>query len=352
MRNHLVWIKLLPLLLLMFPLVSAAGIPQTGFETGKAGASVATYKRGLLAKRAAAVGEKALGGETLQGELAGNWDFVTGVLAFPYTSEDGLDLYQVALTLPGESLGNQRYAVAGWQREAFFLDTGDGVPRLMSAELIDPAFVPEPQDALFESGQLWLVTYVPYQEIEELERNPDFYADYPGAASNADVRFVTDDAGEVLQVAIDIFDSFDEYQYSVEPVIGDRFNLGFKGYDLAEPDIFYIRYYFDQPIAITDEVSIERRYYVPDGSSDTALPQAFDAADLELFLILEGVAEDTAGEASFAYNTPSPLGYTWGEAKSSPAASSGSSGVVSPLLSLMLIVLLLNRRRQSMPRIR
>ena len=337
---------------LVWPLVTTAGIPQSGFDTGtrKNGGPVAAYKRTATDSRAGSTRTKQLGGETLVGQLEGSWDAVTGVIAFPYQSEGGLDLFQVALTLPAASVGEDQYAASGWHREAFFLDTGDGVPRLVSAELIDPEFVPDPQDALFESGQLWAVTYLPYREIEELERDPNFYADYDGGASNADLRFVTDDEGDVLQLAVDIYDAFDEYLYTVEPQIGDQFNLGFKGYDLAEPDIFYIHYYFADTVAITDDMSLERRYYVPSAATDPELPDGFDSADLDLFLILEGVSE-VNDEATFAYNTPTTLGYTWGMAQQ-PAttgqANSGGSGAIGlgALVMLLLGGCLRMRRRR------
>lgn len=285
-------------------------------------------------------GQKALGGETLTGEFAGDWDVVTANVTFPYDEISELDLLFVALSLPATAQGDNQYAAPGWNRELFFLDIGDGVPRLLSAALLDVNHSPDPDDAVTESGQLWLVQFVLYREIDELNRNANFYDSYPDEASNADLRFVTDDDGEVLQVVVDIYDEFDDYMYSVEPLDGDSFNPGILGYDLADPDSVYIMYYFDELIALSDDMSLERRYYVPSGAGDTALPEDFDSADTPLTVVFEGQAGE--GETlEFGYSPARSLGYTWGKAQqiAEPTAQASSSGAISPLISLLFMLM-------------
>ncbi len=279
---------------------------------------------------------KAQGGDTLTGELSGEWDEVAAVITFPWHSEEGLDLNLVALSLPTQPLGGARYSATGWQRELFFLDFGDGVPRLLSSYLLDAQFSPQAGDVIDQAGQLWYSQYALYQEAEELAADPDFYAGYADGAAVADIRFVTSDTGEVLQVAIDIYDDAGNYQYSVEPQVGDRLNPSFIGYDLQQPDILYALFYFDQPTQLSQAISLQRAYYVPNASSDATLPEGFDAATLELALLFEGV-KSVDGEYSFAYSTPEGLGYTWGEAQQDAQSSGSGSGSLSPWLLLLLL---------------
>lgn len=314
--------------------------------------STVNYKHSRKAN--SAILAKAQGGETLHGELSGAWDAVSAVVTFPWQSEEGLDLNLVALSLPAQALGNAQYSATGWQRELFFLDLGDGVPRLLSSYLIDADFSPQSGDVIDQSGQLWISQYALYQEAEELAADADYYAGYAEEAAVADVRFVANDAGEVLQVAIDIYDDAGNYQYSVEPQINDRLNPSFLGYDVQQPDILYALFYFEQPTPLSQPISLQRTYYVPNANSDSTLPVGFDASELELAVLFEGV-KSLQGESSFAYSTPQGLGYTWGQAQqsnqssnngigSSSGSGSGSgSGMVTPWLLILLSALALLR---------
>ncbi|MEN8720633.1 MAG: hypothetical protein ABF296_10275 [Oceanococcaceae bacterium] len=297
---------------------------------------------------------KALGGETLQGTLAGEWDQVFGAVVYPggFADEPG-EFFFVGMALPASATAPGQYDVPGWHREGFFLDAGDGVPRLVAAALLDPAFVPEAGGAHSVAGQLWVSQHVLYQEIEELQRNPDFYASYPQGAINADFSFVTDDEGQVLELLVDIYDEFDQYLYSVRPQPGDLYNPGSTAYELSQPDFVFIGYFFDQLQPFGDDVSLVRDHIVPSAESDPTLPEGVDTADLEVFLILEGGRETTDGDAEFAYGDLIPLGYTWGEAKTllegdvgaePDAGGSGGSGTTG--LPLLMALLGLGRARR------
>lgn len=311
--------------------------------------SLVTYKRDGAAKSAVQARAKMLGGEGLQAGLAGQWDTVDAVVTFPFTGDGGLELQVVALGLPAEFVGGDQYRASGWHRELFFLDIGDSVPRLLSAYLLDPEFEPEPDEALIESGQLWLVPYVLYQEAEELAGDPDFYAGFPEGAVSADVLFVADADGNVIDASVDIYDTAGEYQYSVVPQVGDRYNPGFVAYDLNDPDILYVLTYFDELVEFTDEISVERRYVVPSAATDPQLPAGFDSADLAMSFLLEGIASDN-GEAVFGYSDLQSLGYTWGEAKDTavaPVGGGGGSGGIGPWLLVLLAGLAAWRRRPA-----
>lgn len=292
--------------------------------------SAVMYKRATSAPQPAKAGD--LGGETLSHGLSGVWDDVRGVVTFPWSAQGGVALQLVAMSLPAVAAGHERFTSAGWYRELFFLDVGDGVPRLLSAYLADPEFQPGAQDLIDQSGQLWLSQFLLYQEAEELQADPDFYLGYNEGAAVADLRFVTNPEGEVLQVVVDIYSDAGEYQYSVAPRPGDRLNPSFVGYDTANPDVLYALFYFADPQPLEKALSLQRRYYVPSGLTDSALPNDFDAAGLRLSFLLEGFA-DEGGAARFGYSELKDLGYAWGDAK---ASSSGSGAAAWPLLVLAL----------------
>lgn len=293
-----------------------------------------------LPQRKSLVSSKALGGEVLQGELAGEWDEVFGALAYPteLPGEEG-EFFLVGMLLPAQAAGAGQYDVPGWHREGFFLDAGDGVPRLVAAALLDPEFVPEAGNPHTASGQLWTSQFVLYQEIEELERNANFYDSYPEGASSADLSFVTDDDGNVLELLVDIFDEFGEYRYTVAPQPGDLYNPGSTAFELSQPDFVYIGYFFDDLQPFGEDVSLVRDYIVPSAETDPNLPEGFDSADLEMFLILEGGRETDDSGAEFRYSTPKALGYTWGEANSivgGDSSRSGGGALGLPMLTLLL----------------
>lgn len=324
--------------------------------TSKAGS--AAFKS--LPQRKTRAPAKALGGETLQGTLAGEWDQVFGAVVYPGGLEDEPgEFFLVGIALPASATAPGQYDVPGWHREGFFLDAGDGVPRLVAASLLDPAFVPEAGGAHSVAGQLWVSQYVLYQEIEELQRNPDFYATYPEGASNADFSFVTDDDGQVLELLVDVYDEFDQYMYSVRPQPGDLYNPGSTAYELSQPDFVFIGYYFDELLPFGDDVSLVRDHIVPSAETDPTLPDGVDTAGLEMFLILEGGRETTDGGAEFGYGDLIPLGYTWGEAKilldgdigndpddGSPRGS-GGSGALGGLWLMVLLGAGLRTARRS-----
>lgn len=308
----------------------------------------ATFKS--LPQRKLRAPAKALGGETLQGSLAGEWDQVFGAVVYPGEFDDQPgEFFFVGMALPAFATAPGQYDVPGWHREGFFLDAGDGVPRLLASALLDPAFVPEAGGAHSMAGQLWVSQHVLYQEIEELQRNPDFYASYPQGASSADLSFVTDDAGQVLELLVDIYDEFDQYLYSVRPQPGDLYNPGSTAYELSQPDFVFIGYFFDELQPFGDEASLVRDHIVPSADADPTLPDGVDTADLEVFLIIEGGRETTDGVTEFAYGDLIPLGYTWGEAKtllegnlgSDPDAGSARGSGGSGTLGLPLLMALL-----------
>lgn len=359
-----IWLLAILSTALLWPGLAAAAASHSGFGTGNDGIDRGTsknlpvYKHSTPAFHNKSFAPKTLGGETLQSRLDGSFDIVEGLLTFPWTSPDdpNLELELVAMSLPATATGSDNgYTVSGWHREFFFLDVGDSVPRLLSARLIDPEFVPDPDDLVTESGQLWIAEFNIYQEGEELERDPDFYAGFPLGGAFADLRFVTDADGNVLELVVDIFDGEGEnYLYTIPPRVGDRLNPTLNGYDLAEPDIVYLLLYFDDVIAVTDDLFVQRQYFVPTGAIDPALPEGFDSGTLRLSFFLEGIRSAGDG-ALFSYGDVETFDYTWAEAKSAdapPPAAGGrsSSGALSLTLLTMLLGLGWARRRAARTR--
>ena len=337
-------IGLIPILgaALLLPLQNATASVQYCEEPhcGSSGTRVksqAAYKRATPAFQNKALAAKELGGETLQSRLDGQLDVVTGVLTFPWISPAGVDLELVAMSLPATATGADNYEVSGWHRELFFLDVGDSVPRLLSAFLVDPEFVPEAQDQVAASGQLWISQYMIYQEAAELAGDPDFYAGFGAGGAVADLRFVTDDAGNVLEMVVDIYDGAGDYQYSVPPQVGDRYNPSFTGYDLNEPDIFYALFYFEDLIEFSDALSIQRRHFVPNASIDPQLTEGFDSGPIRLSFFLEGI-RDKGDEREFSYGEVDSFGYTWAEAKAVQAPGGGGSSGAPGLPMLVLLL--------------
>lgn len=308
-----------------------------------------SYKQRVLRQKSTGDAQS-LGGETLQAQLAGQWDEVNAIVAFPYQTSDGLDLQLVAMSLPATADGNEQYSAPGWHRELFFLDVGDSVPRLLSSYLVDTAFTPDPQDALMQSGQLWIAPHMLYQEAEELAGDPDFYSGYEFGAAPADMRFVADASGNVLEIAVDIYDDASNYLYSVEPATGDRYNPSFIGYDLEEPDVLYALSYFEDLTTFTDTLALQRRYHVPSGDNDPALPAGFDSAVSDVSVFMEG-GSFFDGEGSFAYGPLTSLGYTWGNAKAqAPVGETGGVNSGAFGLPLLVLFMLLGVVRQTASR--
>lgn len=252
--------------------------------------------------------------ETLTGDLAGDWDVVTGFVTFPF-SFDGIETdYLLVRGLPTERLpGGDTYQVNHWKRSAYWIDAGDGAPRLLSSELLDPNYVPDPDDPddpFVDGGELNFAQLVLYREQG---RN---YSAYPQQAAFGNLFFVVDPAsGEVIDAAIDLYDAGSVYEKTVFLFEGDSLLPLLITYKLDEPEFLYYAEYGDYitlsqgfDIGLADHVP--GRHFVDPALNDVG----FDAAAAPLMLLLEGFAEVPGDDPLWAYSKVFPLNYTWNEA--------------------------------------
>jgi hypothetical protein len=256
----------------------------------------------------------AVQGETLFGDMSGEWDRVTGFVTFPHSFDGIEDDYLLLRGLPAERLpDSDTYQINGWNRSTYWIDTGNGVPRLLSSELLEPNYVPEPDDPFKDSGELNFSQLIRYREQGRDYDNEGF----PGGAAFGSLFFLVDPAdGEVIDAVIALFDAnnqFEKVEYLYE---GDEMQPLLISYKLDEPEYLYYAEY-GEFIVLSENVEIGPANHVP--GVDFVDPDLdkleFNAATAPLFLLLEGFAASAEPEVDpvWAYSTPNPLGYNWGQ---------------------------------------
>ena len=251
-------------------------------------------------------------GEALFGDLVGDWDVVTGFVTIPYSFDGITDDYLLLRGLPTERLpDSDTYQVDNWTRSAYWIDVGDGVPRVLSSQLLDPYYVPAGDDLLEQSGELNYSPLVLYKIPGE------DYSQFDREAAYGIVFFITDPAsGEVIDAVIDLYSENFEYEYTDYLYEGDQLMPLLITYKLDEPEFLYYAEY-GEFITLSQDVEIGLANHVPGVDFvDPDLDQLeFDAATVPLVLLLEGFAEsdDPEGDPVWAYSTPNPLGYSWGQ---------------------------------------
>lgn len=264
----------------------------------------------LQRERAAAARPKgALPGQSLFGELPGTWDYVTGYVTFPYLLEGSTPDQLLLRGLPTERLTGDLYQVQGWQRSAYWIDAGDGIPRVLASELIMPGYVPDPADPFTDSGDLNFGQLILYREAGR------DYSSYPEGGAFGTLWFVADpQTGEVIDAIVDLYDAASEYEKTVFLFEGDSLKPLLITYRLSEPEFLYYAEYGDF-IPLTQDVSIGLANHVPGVDFVDPFLNAigFDA-NQPLELLLEGYLDLGNGEAQWAYSEVYPLGYNWPEA--------------------------------------
>jgi len=254
-------------------------------------------------------------GETLFGDMIGDWDRVTGFVTIPH-SFDGIDDDYVLLRgLPAERLpDSDTYQVNGWTRSAYWIDVGDGVPRLLSSELLEPNYVPEPDDPFEDSGELNFSQLVRYRE-----QGRDYDKEgFAGGAAFGSLFFLVDPAsGEAIDAVIALFDANNEFEKVEFLYEDDNLQPLLISYKLDEPEYLYFAEYGGF-IPLSQAFTIELANHIPNVDFvDPELAELeFDAANVPLVLLLEGFAEpeDPKDDPVWAYSDIHPLGYTWGQA--------------------------------------
>ncbi len=252
-----------------------------------------------------------ISGESLFGDLAGQWDSVNAFVTVPFSDSGAVDDQLLVRGLPTQMLpGGDRYEAEGWTRSAYWFDIGNGIPRLLSSALIDPTYVPEPGDPFTDSGHLNFSELVLYQE-----EGRDYSA-YPEDGAFGSLFFVADpQTGEVLDIVIALNDADGAFEKVAPLFVGDRLKPLVITYRLAEPEFLYYSEYGDY-ITLNDDVDIGLANHVPgvDFFDPDLFAAGFDANSASLNLLLEGYREGMGGNDEWAYSAVQPLGYTWGEA--------------------------------------
>ncbi|MFO7552859.1 MAG: hypothetical protein R6W80_15740 [Haliea sp.] len=282
----------------------------------------------------------------LQGSIDGNWDSVTGWITFPTYSDTEHLLYVLLRGFDGTLQSGSNYSFGGWNGKLFWIDLGDGVPRLLPAALWNDQYVPGTGELPAQSGRLYLSSNVLYRQAG---------ADYPvtqwaDEAAWADLWFVTDENNQLKEISVDLYDDNANYLESRSLAPGDQLQILSQAYDLTDPTIVWMVFYMDFK-TLNGQPTISEQHLEPNiDFTDTDLLKyagsQFDSRALNLDLLLEGTGTDSNDNTVYGYNTPTSLGYTWAEMAvladggTLGAASSGSSGggAMSWLLLLLGMV--------------
>jgi hypothetical protein len=289
----------------------------------------------LVARRNASKGSPSPDPTPFYGEIAGNWDDVDGYFSLPYNVEKLGEVNILLRGFPARPVGGVRYAVEGWDRSVYWLDVGDGTPRLLQALELANDYVPEADDYFFDSevvvdtcsaGARCTLNLVPYLRYQE------FGADYTdrGAEENGVVfdeiqlAFVTDGEGDAIDAAV-LFDP-EDVPDAIQPFeLGDKILLATLAYKIDEPEYIYALGYMEAFAPLTLDASIGRANYIPGTDFiDPELPPDLDAGNRPVRLILDassghGDGYGTGGErppGAFSYAGPFALGFVWRNAQS------------------------------------
>ena len=269
------------------------------------------------------------------GDIAGDWDDVDGYFSLPYNVATVGQLNILLRGFPARPVGGGRYAVEGWDRSVYWLDVGDGTPRLLQALELASDYVPESDDYFFDSdavtktcsaGARCTLNLVPYLRYQE------FGADYTdrGAEENGvhfdeiQLAFVTDGDGDAIDAAV-LFDE-EEVPEAIQPFeLGDKILLATLAYKIDEPEYIYALGYMTAFAPLTLDAGISRANHVPGVDfMDPDLPADLDAGNRPVRLILDASAGRGDGYGTggtrppdaFFYGGPFDLGFTWKNAQS------------------------------------
>lgn len=274
------------------------------------------------------------GAGTFYGEIAGAWDDVDGYFTVPYEVE-GLGTLEILLrgfaTTP---LGGSHYAVSGWDRSVYWLDVGDGMPRLLQALELANDYVPEPDDYFFDSQDvvdtctpgagctLNLVPYLRYREFGADYSNRG-YRENGEAFDEVQMAFVTDGVGDAIDAAV-LF----EEGIGTDPIQpffeGDEIFMSIIAYKMDEPEFVYALGYMKAFASLQGSASISRANLIPGVDyMDPELPPDLDAGERPVRLVLDASAGGGEGygtggpreAGTFAYGGPFDLGFTWSAAQ-------------------------------------
>ena len=311
------------------PDVLIAAVPRTSPRTS-------TQVERWLARRPAprSPDQVASDSSTFFGTIEGEWEYVDGYFTLPY-QVDGLGTLEILLRgFPTTTTANSVYAVSGWDRSVYWLDAGDGMPRLLQALELVRDYVPEPDDYFFDSkdvvdickpGAGCTLNLVPYLRYRE------YGADYTdrGYRENGEVfdeiqmAFVTDGLGDAIDAAV-LFEE-DIGTDPIQPFFeGDEIFMAIIAYKMDEPEYVYALGYMESFATLNLKAGISRANLIAgEDFTDPDLPPDLNAGDRPVRLVLDASIDADEGygtggarpKGEFAYGGPFDLGFTWRDAQ-------------------------------------
>jgi len=272
---------------------------------------------------------------TFYGDIAGNWDDVDGYFSLPYSVANLGELNILLRGFPARSVGGDRYAVEGWDRSVYWLDVGDGTPRLLQALELAGDYVPVAGDYFFGSetvvdtcsaGAGCTLNLVPYLRYQEFGADYSHRGAEEGGVKFDEIQlaFVTNGQGDAIDAAV-LFDA-EEVPDAIQPFeLGDKILLATLAYKIDEPEYIYALRYMAAFAPLALNAGISRANYIPGTDFiDPELPADLDAGNRQVRLILDassgrGDGYGTGGArppGAFFYAGPFALGFVWKNAQS------------------------------------
>lgn len=267
---------------------------------------------------------------TLQGQLDGTWEQVSGYVVFTYDfTPTRPDIGRLQLlvrgwpALPGP--GTNGYQVQ-WDRSSYWLDfDGDGseVPHLLPTQQLFSAYVPQtandpyPEFATDENVLEECTTLSPctiqLSEYVQLREPGVDYSQYEDEAASVDLLFVANRFGQAIAAVVDVYDANQEFVETKDLVEDDQLKLSVIAYKVSEPDSLYVIGYTEFA-PLEPALRIELQNYIPGADfEDSWLAADLNAGQRRMKLLLEGYRGDGAN-GLWAFGGPYDLGFTWAEA--------------------------------------
>lgn len=273
---------------------------------------VKNFAQGELSEKAEATRQSTNPGLTFQHTIPGEWDLVVGEIGFFWNFETD-NVGQAFVSIIGIEAfpdGNEQYTTIPWERKAFWIDVGDGVPMHLAAEYYG-YIAPET-----EGGDPTLVyaNYSTYYRQQGVD-----YSNTELGGEEITLWLYTDLDNNVLDYEIDRYDE------NGDPLEPTRFNLGDQIqtwttlFDLDDPDTIWLTTMEDHFRTITHEPQFKFDHLTPnkDFVNQPTLGN-IDFSNIDLQLALFGIKVDPkTGNETYRFSTPKDVGVKWDNVLSS-----------------------------------
>lgn len=237
--------------------------------------------------------------------LDGDWDEVIAHVGFTFHGEDQQDYFISIIGLGTYPEGNGLYSTDEWDRKAFWIDAGDGVPMHLAAEFVGEFYTDETDTE----------TVFIYQNLNVLYRQQG--KDYSNTDLNGEwiyMEIITDPSNNYIDHEIVFFDENDEEIGTSKLQVGDQIQTWTASFDFNEPDIYWLQTMEVDFRPITQEPSIFYKHLTPNVDFPNAYTEGrIDFSDIDLQLSLLGVKGDVnTGETTYFYSDAKNIGFKWG----------------------------------------